>query len=150
VCTALALTTAGCAPGPVAVDSPAVPAGQAAACRDLVDALPDRVADQERRAVEPDDGLTAAWGDPALVLRCGVGRPAGFDQVSPCQVVDDVGWFLPESAITGEPTDLVLTVVDRSPRVELFVPEEYYPPAAAMVDLAPAVTGAIEQTRPCL
>ncbi len=113
-------------------------------------ALPDEVADQPRREVEPAGGTVAAWGDPAIELRCGVGTPDGFDELSTCQVADGVGWFIPEEQITGEPTDIVMTTVDRTPRVEVRLPEAYFPPAAAMVDLAPSIKRTIPQDDPCL
>jgi hypothetical protein len=37
--------------------------------------LPEQVEGQQRRDVEPAGPLAAAWGDPAIVLRCGVGPP---------------------------------------------------------------------------
>ena len=43
----------------------------------------------------------AAWGDPAIVLRCGVGEPASFDQFSTCQIVNGVAWYIPDEQITS-------------------------------------------------
>jgi hypothetical protein len=133
----------------VSVEPRALEEPAATVCSRLLDALPETLAEQPRRAVEPPDGYAAAWGDPAIVLRCGVGRPAGFGKLSVCQVTDDVAWFIPDEQITNEPTDIVMTSVDRRPRVEVHLPEEYYPPAAAMVQLAPAVKQSTEQTRAC-
>jgi len=146
----LGLTTAGCSPGPVEFDPPAVRGTDASACRRLVDALPSSVSEQQRRDVEPEEGYGAAWGDPAIVLRCGVGRPAGFDDFSTCQVTDGVGWFIPERQITGQAVDVLMTTVDREPAVEVRIPADYFPPAATMVDLAPAITASSEQEDPCL
>lgn len=133
----------------VSVDAPEPEARAAAACSRLLEALPTRVAEQQRRQVDPEDAYAAAWGDPPIVLRCGVGRPAGFDRLSVCQVANGVGWFIPEQQITNEPTEIVMTTVDRHPRVEVRLPEEYHPPAAAMVHLAPALKQTTEQTEPC-
>ena len=133
----------------MSVDAPELDEQTATTCGRLLDALPDTVAEQPRREVDPRDAYAAAWGGPPIVLRCGVGSPAGFDELSVCQVANGVGWFIPEEQITNEPTDIVMTTVDRRPRVEVRLPEEYYPPAAAMVHLAPALKRTTEQTDPC-
>jgi hypothetical protein len=133
------LVVAGACTSAVEVDGPAPSGSDAAACADLVDALPDRVADQLRRPVEPDDRAAAAWGDPAIVLRCGVPEPSGFDQLSTCQVTDGVAWFIPEEQITGQAVDIVMTTIGRSPGVEVRIPADYFPPAATMVDLGASV-----------
>ena len=129
---------------PAASDDPA-----AAACADLVDALPDRVSDVDRREVEPDAGTTAAWGDPAIELRCGVPEPAGFDALSTCQITNDVAWFIPEEQVTGQPVDVAMTTIGRSPGVEVSIPADYFPPAATMVDLADAVKAHTDRVARC-
>ena len=143
------VVAAGCSPGAVEVDSPA-PAGQDTdACRRLVDDLPDLVDGAERRPVEPADAPAAAWGDPPIVLRCGVTEPRGFDELSSCQITNGVAWFIPEEQITGQPVDIVMTTVGRSPNVEVRIPAEYFPPADTMVDVAATVKQHSEQVRRC-
>ncbi|HET6699009.1 MAG TPA: hypothetical protein VFG88_07975, partial [Nocardioidaceae bacterium] len=66
-----------------------------------------------------------------------------------CQVVNKVAWFIPESQITGKPTEVVMTTVRRSENVRVTLPQEYWPPAAAMVDLAPALKRALPAKRSC-
>jgi hypothetical protein len=122
----------------------------ARACRALLAALPDRVADQDRRTTDDGAGYGAAWGDPAIVLRCGTGPGAGFDRFSTCQVVDGVGWYVPEDQVQGRAVDITMTTVGRAQNVEVSIPSDYFPPAAAMVDLAPAVKHTIREVRPCL
>ncbi|CAA9363119.1 MAG: hypothetical protein AVDCRST_MAG16-3250 [uncultured Frankineae bacterium] len=59
-------------PAPTAALSPEA----ARSCRALLDALPDELdPGVQRRPVEDDTGRTAAWGDPAIVLQCGVPPP---------------------------------------------------------------------------
>ena len=41
--------------------------------------------------------------------------------------------------MTDQGRDVVMTTIERSPRVEVVVPAEYRPPAAVMVDLAEAI-----------
>ena len=57
-------------------DPPAVSPEAASACATLVAALPDEIdPGVRRRPVEGDASRTAAWGDPAVVLQCGVQEP---------------------------------------------------------------------------
>ena len=142
-----ALLVAACSPGAVDIPAPELDGTEAAACAGLVRALPDRLADQERRG--PDVTHGAAWGDPAIVLRCGVAEPAGFDELSTCQVVNDVAWYIPEEQVTGEPVDILMTTVGRRPNVELALPEEYFPPAAAMAQLSDALLEHSTEVEPC-
>ena len=68
----LAAVTAGC--GAVHLTAPDVSGADRRACLSLVDDLPDHLAEQQRRETEGSP-LGAAWGDPPIVLRCGVGTP---------------------------------------------------------------------------
>ena len=148
---ALALVAACSGQGQVEVDAPEVGGADAAACRALVEALPGRVDGARRRAVDPADAHTsAAWGDPPIVLRCGVGRAEGFDRFATCQEVNGVGWFVPEEQFTGEPVEVTMTTIGRRVNIEVVLPEEHWPPAAAMVDLAPAIRQAVPETDPCV
>ncbi len=141
---------AGCGSGNVPVDSPSPSGAHARACSELLDALPDSVAGEQRRTVEPEDAYAAAWGDPAIVLRCGVPRPEGYDEFATCQETNGVGWFIPEKQITGEPEEIVMTTVGREQSVEVRLPEEYWPPAEAMVDLADAIKRSTREVDPCV
>jgi hypothetical protein len=131
-------------------DAPALSGADARACAALVEALPDRVSDQPRREADTGDGYAAAWGDPAIELRCGVPKPDGLTPASACQTTNGVDWYVPQSQITGRPTDVTMTTVGRAQYLEVRVPADYFPPAAAMVDLAAAVKSTIRSVRPCL
>jgi uncharacterized protein DUF3515 len=63
-------------------------------------------------------GAVAAWGDPPVVLRCGIPTPAELTCSAPVQVVDGVTW-LPLSGQGGT----TYLVVDRSVRIALTVPD---------------------------
>jgi hypothetical protein len=115
-----------------------------------VKALPDEVDGAARRKLKPTDAPAAAWGDPAIVLRCGVPMPREFDRFSTCQEADGVGWFIPEEQITGRPEPITMTTIGRAVNVEVSLPTEHFPPAAAMVDLAPAIKRTVPETRPCV
>ena len=117
--------------------------------------LPDEVAGQDQRTVQPPEALAAAWGDPPIVLRCGVKKPALLRPDSSCFVANDVGWFaeLDGRPVTGlQPVDedVVFTTVGRSAYVEVTVPPAYEPAADALVDLSGAISAATQDLRPCL
>ena len=137
-----ALTTAlsGCSQA-VSVDPPSPAATAEAACRSLLDALPDTVDGQPRRDVRPDGSLAAAWGDPAIVLRCGVERPAALTPTAQLVEVDGVSWF-PEPLSAG----YVFTSYGRQAFVEVTVPDVYAPEGDALVGLASAVSSTVPKT----
>ena len=80
------------ATGPVEVPAPttSLAPGLRDACTALLAALPEEIdPGVRRRSVEGGDGRTAAWGDPAVVLRCGVPAP---DRPDPPAQVNGVLW----------------------------------------------------------
>lgn len=120
--------------------SPPLPTGTAAdACTSLVRALPQELRDQPRRLTAPESSYVAAWGDPAIVLRCGVGLPASYLPTSLLTVVNDVGW-LPEPGSDEAARDATFTRVGRVAHVEVFVPDDYAPASAALAELSAVVT----------
>lgn len=142
----LALTGSAC--GGVDVPGTTVSGAERAACERLVEALPDRVSDQARRETSGNP-LGAAWGDPAIVLRCGVGTPEGYDKFAGCQTVNDLDWFVPTEDIEDQGADVTMTTIGREPAVEVVVPAAYRPPDAVMVDLAAAVKAHTRVLRRC-
>jgi hypothetical protein len=130
----------GCGSSDVHVDRFAVtPAGKAQ-CPDLLAALPDRVADQERRTTT-GSRYAVAWGDPAIVLRCGLERPADSTPSSPCMTRDGIDWTVPPEQLDDLQADVDLTLAHRSVYVRVHVPATYRPngPGEAMADVDPAV-----------
>lgn len=146
----LVLLAAGCGAGPVDVETRQLTGKAAATCAALRKALPSTVDGANRRSVEPSDAPAAAWGDPAIVLRCGVSMPKAFTRFATCQEADGVGWFIPDEKITGRPEPVTMTTIGRAVNVEVSLPEEHWPPAAAMVNLAPAIKKTVPETRPCV
>ena len=43
-----------------------------------------------------------------------------------------------------------MTTIGRAVNVEVSLPRDYWPPAAAMVDLAPAIKKTVPETHPCV
>jgi hypothetical protein len=70
---------------------------EASLCRALRKQLPQTLADLGRSDPEPRSELTAGWGDGAIVLRCGVPRPARMsDPQAQAVEANGVNWMLEE------------------------------------------------------
>ncbi|MCV7054231.1 DUF3515 domain-containing protein [Mycolicibacterium gilvum] len=93
---------------PVAVSGIPAPQADSPQCRSLVEALPEQLGDYRRaQLVEPAPQGAAAWqpeapDGEALILRCGLDRPAEFVTGAPLQVVDAVSWFRVGEAGAGD------------------------------------------------
>ena len=141
----VSLVVSGCSAGPVEIDAPSLSAADAAACRRLVADLPATMAGQQARTVSPDGAPGAAWGDPAITLTCGVGRPAGFTDTSTCIQVDRAGWYVPDEVLLSpdETLDVTMTELNHRPRVRVVVPGGYRPDG--FTDTAAAVAKVIDR-----
>ncbi|MGH3344688.1 MAG: DUF3515 domain-containing protein [Carbonactinosporaceae bacterium] len=128
----------GCWPGAVPVEVPHPGGGAPQACRALHARLPSVVDSQDRRDTRPVSPRTAAWGDPAIVLRCGVPRPRGLTATSQLAVVNGVEWFTERHA-----GGYRFTATGRVARVQVTVPGVYAPEVNSLVDLAAPVTRAV-------
>ena len=122
----------------VPVDPPETSAEQSAICRDLQTLLPDPLDGRPSRQTGPLSPLTAAWGDPAVVLRCGVARPAALTLTSQLFQADGVSWFAEQ--VSG---GWRFTATGRKVYVEVTVPGTQDQASAPLVDLAPAVSNAV-------
>jgi hypothetical protein len=117
-------------PSPPEIPSPDLPARQAAACRALHAALPDTLLDEPSTEITGAREYGAAWGDPAIVLTCGVGA-VDLADAPPCTVVNGIGW------VTQQQDDsTVFTADGYRPRVRVVVPDDYAPEAGALTELA--------------
>ena len=116
---------------------PALSAAQQRACQDLISALPTDLGDLPARPVDSPSPYVAAWGEPAVTLRCGVPRPPSFIATADVQQINGVTWF-PERR--GATTAWV--VVDRPVYVEVLVPA--VDASAPVARLSTAVTAALK------
>jgi hypothetical protein len=132
--------------GPVAVEPPDIDSGNTmnatvlSVCSELSAQLPDTVADQEFRATEPESPFTAAWGTPAIVLRCGVPRPAALSRTSQLISINGVDWFAEELT-----SGYLFTTYGRQVYVEVTVPDDYAPEAGPVTEISAAVTAAVPE-----
>lgn len=139
--TALILTSA--CTGPVELDEPPVDAAAAATCDAVMADLPSTVVDEERREARPGT-RSAAWGEPAITLRCGVAKPPTLNSSSQCFAVNGVDWFA-EQGQGG----YLFTTIGRPVFIEVTVPSEYAPEANALIDVAASIEANVALEQPC-
>ncbi len=141
----------GCSRDPVPVKSPTITESETTDCAEFLDGVPDEVAGQKARLVEPAGVLGAAWGDPPIVLTCGVGLPTDFDRFAECVEANGVGWFVPTSEEEDQSSDVTITAAGYRPIVKVKVPAEYRPEgvAAVMTELAAPVEEHLELVDEC-
>jgi hypothetical protein len=80
--------------------------------------LPFDLTGQPSRRVRSATPYAYAWGDPPIVLRCGVPAPAGFVVGAGAIQINGVQWYVD----TSDPGATVWTTVDRPIGVEVRVP----------------------------
>ncbi|MGW0494474.1 DUF3515 domain-containing protein [Streptomyces sp. NPDC003007] len=148
---ALLITVAGCSSADDSA-SAAVPSPDpkvAELCRNLDKVLPATVDGEHREDPEPASALTAGWGSPAIILRCGVPQPPkmidpkvadGRDPDAVPGGVNGVDWLMESRDGGGH----VFTTANREAYVEVRVPEGP-DGSGVLIDLAPAVKKAIPQ-----
>ncbi|MDT0202900.1 DUF3515 family protein [Nocardioides sp. AE5] len=141
----------------VEIDSPDADPETRAACESFLADLPDPLLGEPGVEVSPDDALGRAWGDPPIVVTCGVGVPDGFTEFALCDEVNGIGWYVPDSAVAdldgGDGGgDVVLTVITHAPRIEVQLPAAHRPPADVMALVSDLVNehGFAEVRDPCV
>lgn len=134
-----ALSVSGCA-GTVSVEPPDPPVS-ADHCTQFMSKLPGTLADQASRETDPDSPLTAAWGDPAITVRCGVPTPDALTPDSVVYNLNGVVWF-PEELTAG----YVFTTYQRQSNVEVTVPDDYAPEANVVTELSDLVAETVPKT----
>ena len=145
------LALAGCSSTPT-IDDVDLSADDRAACESLVADLPDTLAGLDRREVEPDDALGAAWGDPAYVLTCGVTEPDDYAPTAECNVIDGVGWYVDDDQLSDQSEDATPIALSLRPYVEVSVPADYRTEGIdrALAELAPALKEHLGEGLSCL
>ena len=94
------------------------PASGAAVCATA--AWPAAVANQAGVTTDPESGSVAAWGDPAVIARCGL-DPLG-PTTDDCVTVDGIDWVV-RPLSDGS----VATTYGRDPAIEVLAPATYGP-----------------------
>jgi hypothetical protein len=110
-------------------------------CDALFGLLPETLGNAVRRNVSVDPPLAAAWGDPPIVLRCGVNMPAAYEPAATLTAIDGVGW-LPEEGEGGA----FFTSADRAVLVEVAIPDDHSEDAQGILtELAGPILSAIPE-----
>ncbi|GAA3806434.1 DUF3515 domain-containing protein [Nocardioides panacisoli] len=137
--------------GPVQIDAGDLSDADAKACAAFVDELPETLDDLDRVDVQPAGAPGAAYGDPAIVITCGVGQPDGYHAGASCESVAGVDWFVPDGEYTDHAIDVTLTSAWSRPRVEVQIPKDYWPEATAAATgvLSPIVEKHMETVGHC-
>jgi hypothetical protein len=134
---------AACQGSSLRVDTYPTTTGSALDCAALLGDLPPTVADQPRRLVV--DNVAGAWGDPPIILRCGVEKPAALKPDSQCHEVNGVGWLAEE-----QPDGWLFTTIGRKYNLSLEAPADYEPAADALADVADLVRRHVPNVKPCV
>lgn len=145
---AVVLALAGC--GSTAGVEPA-PTASAPQCAEVLRVLPEELSGAERRSTNSQ--ATAAWGDPAITLRCGVTPPGPTtDRCISVTGADGatVDWVMTPLGETTENT-WQFTTYGHVPAIEVTVPVEYAGDDATttLVNLGGAVA-LTDQQRACV
>jgi hypothetical protein len=114
-------------------------------CAQVISALPLTLGGQDlRRTVSnPPSGQIQAWGDPAIVFRCGVSRPSSLVPGSSAQLFAFThgGPFYDVTSSSGANT---YTTVDRAIYIAVTVPRKYHS------DPMPTLSRAIAKVLPAV
>jgi hypothetical protein len=145
------ITVAGCssADDSASLVVPSPDATAAELCQNLDGVLPKKVDGLGRRDPEPASALTAGWGNPAIILRCGVERPPkmvdpkvaeGTDPDAVAGGVNGVDWLMEKTDGGG----YRFTTAGRRAYVEVTVPKGT-DSSSVLIDLASAVKKAVPE-----
>lgn len=90
----------------------------------------------------PDDPSVAAWGDPAIIARCGLRAPA--PTADSCVEVDGVDWVVRELSDGS-----AAVTYGREPALEVLVPDAHGPAPLLLPAFGPAARSLPETGRRC-
>jgi hypothetical protein len=91
----------------------------------------------------PETPYVVAWGDPAVVLSCGVDRPKDLRRTSAAQYFANGPASGPFYDVTSSGDANVWTTVDRGPYISVLVPKDYQG-----ADILPPLSRAIAKALP--
>jgi Protein of unknown function (DUF3515) len=112
------------------------------ACAAAAAHLPGTLLKGKQRTTDPSSPALAAWGDPAIILRCGVSPPGPTPDL--CQSVDGIDWVVQQL-----PDGVNFTTYGRTPAIQVLVPSHYAPEAFALTGLTAAVSTIPQGTHRC-
>jgi Protein of unknown function (DUF3515) len=111
-------------------------------CRSAAAHWPKTVGGQARVPTSSSSAAVRAWGDPAIIARCGL--PAIGPTTDTCLDVSGVDW------VAHQLTDGVrFTTYGRSPAIEVLVPSAYKPEPLLLPAFGPAASAIPQGERHC-
>jgi hypothetical protein len=124
----------------VTVAAPASNPAAAGPCTKVLATLPITLDGLASRPAVSSSAFVVAWGDPAIVLRCGMSRPKGLVPGSSAFTtgVNGVFYWVDRDSVKGA---IVFTVVDRAAYIEVTVPSTYG--GGPLAPISDAVTKAL-------
>ena len=130
---------------PINVAAP--PHANAKTCGPLLAELPLQLGNLSPRVVHtnPPSAYVEAWGDPAVVLSCGVDRPKDLNRTSTAQFIVAGPRSGPYYDVTSTDEGNVWTTVDRGPYISITVPTDYQGS-----DVVPPLSRAIAKALPAV
>ena len=107
-------------------------------CRALKGSLPEQITSgAHQRTAEPVSDTTAAWGDPAITLRCGVTKGSPEDDP---YTFNDVHWAMHDTGASR-----TWTTTDRKVNIAVQIPDDYSSQAELLGGLARAITTTLKR-----
>ena len=113
-----------------------------ASCPALMSTLPLELTGEPSRRVQSETPYAYAWGDPAIVLVCGVDRPAGYVAGVSAIQINGVQWYVD----TADPESTVWTTIDRPVYVQITLPADV--DSAPVTALTPQIAAALPYREP--
>lgn len=126
-------------PRPVTVDGTPFTLEGRQVCPRLVTALPGRLGRLPARQVKGARTSAAAWGDPPVILRCGV--PPRIAPASQIVVLNGVEWFT-----DVDNTGVTWTTAGRRVNVQVRVPGRYDSQGPLLSGVSPAVESTVPKS----
>jgi hypothetical protein len=105
-------------------------------------ALPLELGGEPPRRVQSESLFAYAWGEPPVVLVCGVDRPAGYVAGVSAIQIEGVQWYVD----TSDPDSIVWTTVDRPVYVQITLPASV--DSAPVTALCPEIAAALPYQEP--
>lgn len=109
--------------GPLAVPAAPAPGESGRYCSQLMPLLPDDLGGFPRRALIAGTPGQAAWGDPAIILRCGLSDPAELTCAAPLTRFTGADGTSVEWLRTASGDSVTYLAVDRPVRIAVTVPD---------------------------
>ena len=130
---------------PIQTSAPPFAERHASNCNRVLAALPIQIGQLAPRVVDttPASPYVVAWGDPAVTMACGVGRPADLRRDAPAMFFNAGNADGPFFEVHDAPDGKRYTIIDREPFISIFIPDAWDAP-----HILPQLVGAVGRALP--